>query len=643
MDHYTVLRCHVAALERWAKDHPNDRSSVDISEFSISPLLAEAFKRVDPHRYVLLASDGCVHLLASTNAPVPAEFKHKRYMKSNPRSNIRDVVQVLYNLLGVSVVQGSSDLAGFIRLLNFFISFQIENEEMVNLNVCSEWFHSIRRQFLQGPSFETPEVWKAKYRNPAIKGLYDSVAKQEQIDTLSSFVDKQATILFSMNSESLDAQLEALRSSATEVRALVEEKSGEIEALKKLLARYDEELDEFSTILGDLHGKVKNLQKEPAAKEAVQVVAEVVQEAAAEVVQEAAAEVVQEAAAEVVAEVVQEAAAEAVAEAVAEAAVEVVAEAAVEVSQEAAAEVVAEAAVEVSQEAAAEVVAEAAVEVSQEAAAEAAVEVVAEVVAEAAVEVSQEAAAEAAVEVSQEAVAEVVAEAAVEVAQEAAAEAAVEVSQEAVAEVVAEAAVEVAQEAAAEAAVEAVAEVAAAEVVQEAAPEAVQEAAAEVAQESAAEVAQESAAEVAQESAPEAVQEAVAEVAQESAPEAVQEAVAEVAQEAAAEAVQEAVAEVVQEAAAEASEAEEAAPEIVEPPSLVEAEIEHEPEAEPSDQEDDIELSRIGSHFVIKGTRVVVSIQDGSAIGFLDESNVLHKEESEEVKSACESYGLLFA
>ena len=571
MDHYTVLRCHVAALERWAKDHPNDRSSVDISEFSISPLLAEAFKRVDPHRYVLLASDGCVHLLASTNAPVPAEFKHKRYMKSNPRSNIRDVVQVLYNLLGVSVVQGSSDLAGFIRLLNFFISFQIENEEMVNLNVCSEWFHSIRRQFLQGPSFETPEVWKAKYRNPAIKGLYDSVAKQEQIDTLSSFVDKQATILFSMNSESLDAQLEALRSSATEVRALVEEKSGEIEALKKLLARYDEELDEFSTILGDLHGKVKNLQKEPVAKEAVQVVAEV----AAEVVQEV----------------------------VADTAVEVVAE--------------------VAQEAAVEVAQEAAVEVAQEVVAEAAVEAAVEVVAEAAVEVV----AEAAVEVSQEAAAEVVAEAAVEVSQEAAAEAAVEVSQEAVAEVVAEAAVEVAQEAAAEAAVEAVAEVAAAEVVQEAAPEAVQEAAAEVAQESAAEVAQESAAEVAQESAPEAVQEAVAEVAQE----------------AAAEAVQEAVAEVVQEAAAEASEAEEAAPEIVEPPSLVEAEIEHEPEAEPSDQEDDIELSRIGSHFVIKGTRVVVSIQDGSAIGFLDESNVLHKEESEEVKSACESYGLLFA
>jgi membrane-associated HD superfamily phosphohydrolase len=379
-------------------------------------LLAEAFKRVDPHRYVLLASDGCVHLLASTNAPVPAEFKHKRYMKSNPRSNIRDVVQVLYNLLGVSVVQGSSDLAGFIRLLNFFISFQIENEEMVNLNVCSEWFQSIRRQFLQGPSFETPEVWKAKYRNPAIKGLYDSVAKQEQIDTLSSFVDKQATILFSMNSESLDAQLEALRSSATEVRALVEEKSGEIEALKKLLARYDEELDEFSTILGDLHGKVKNLQKEPAAKEAVQVVAEVAQEAAAEVVQEAAAEVVQEAAAEV--------AQEAAAEVAQEAAAEVVQEAAAEVAQEAAAEVVQEAAAEVVQEAAAEVVQEAAAEAVAEAVAEAAVEVVAE----------------AAVEVSQEAAAEVVAEAAVEVAQEAAAEAAVEVVAEAAVEVVAEAA-----------------------------------------------------------------------------------------------------------------------------------------------------------------------------------------------------------
>ncbi len=612
MDHYTVLRCHVSALERWFKDHPNDRSSVDISEFSISPLLSEAFKRVDPHRYVLLASDGCVHLLSSTNAPVPAEFKHKRYMKSNPRSNIKDVVQVLYNLLGVSVVSGASDVAGFIRLLNFFISFQIENEEMVNLNVCSEWFQAIRRQFLQGPPFEAQEVWKSKYRNPAIKGLYDSVAKQEQIDTLSSFVDKQATILFSMNSESLDAQLEAIRSSASSVRALVEEKSGEIEALKKLLARYDEELEEFSIVLGDLHGKVEKLQPE---KVILKVEAVEVKEAPVEVEVKEAVEVeVKEAVAEVVQEEVKEAPAEI------EVAQEAVQEAQVEVK---------ESVVEVVQEAPAEVK-EAVVEVVQEALVEA------EAVQEAA-PVEVEVAKEAVVEVAQEAVQEAVAEIAQQAAQ-VEAEAVPDVAKEAPVEAVQEAVAEVAQEAApaaAEPVPEAVQE--AAPVEAEAVPEAVQEAApaaAEAVQEAVQEVAQEAAL-----AAAEAVQEAApveAATVQEDVPEAVQEVVQEAAP--AAEAVQ-AEAEAVQ----EVPEAE-AAPEIVEPeaPSLVEAEIEEESEEEP-DGDDDIELSRIGAHFVIKGTNVVVSIQDGSAVGYLDAARVLHKEESEEVKKACETYGLLFS
>jgi hypothetical protein len=61
------------------------------------------------------------------------------------------------------------------------------------------------------------------------------------------------------------------------------------------------------------------------------------------------------------------------------------------------------------------------------------------------------------------------------------------------------------------------------------------------------------------------------------------------------------------------------------------------------DSEDDIELSRVGAHFVIKGTRVVLNMDDGNAIGYLDESNQLIRVNSDEVKKVCMQYRISFS
>jgi hypothetical protein len=61
------------------------------------------------------------------------------------------------------------------------------------------------------------------------------------------------------------------------------------------------------------------------------------------------------------------------------------------------------------------------------------------------------------------------------------------------------------------------------------------------------------------------------------------------------------------------------------------------------DSEDDIELSRIGQHFVIKGTRVVMNMEDGNCIGYLDDCNQLVRVNSDEVKKACLLHRISFS
>ena len=499
MDHYTVLRCYVTALDKWVSEHQDGK--VDTNDFSISPLLAEAFKRVDPHRYVLLASDGNVHLAETSNAAVPQHFKQKRYMKSNPRSNIKDVMNVLYNLLGIEVSAGLMTVSHFIKLLSFFISFQLENEEMVNFNVCSEFFNYVRKQFFNGPTFlpsEEIDGWKKKFRDPVIKALYDAASQnqQVQIDGLSSFVDKQATILFSMKSHSdeLLHEIQSIRAEGKDMRVVVDSQQEELNQLKQTLAQHSDSLEHCLSLIHNLQTQLSDaLEHEEVIVPYVAPISDVVIspiEVAPISVEEAPA------------------------------AVEEV---------------------------------------------PAAVEVVPVEEAAAAVEVVHVEEAPAAVELVHVAVEE--------------APAAVELVHVAVEE----------------------------------APVAVEE-------------------------APAAVEEAPAAV--EEAPAAVEE-------------VPVAVEEVPVEVEEDISEPE--APSLVEPeaPSLVEVESDDKPvlskvvtmskPSADSDAEDDIELVRVGKFFVIKGTKVVVSIEDGNAIGYLDAQNVLHKEDSEEVKKVCDTHGLVFS
>jgi hypothetical protein len=57
---------------------------------------------------------------------------------------------------------------------------------------------------------------------------------------------------------------------------------------------------------------------------------------------------------------------------------------------------------------------------------------------------------------------------------------------------------------------------------------------------------------------------------------------------------------------------------------------------------EDINITKIGSHFVIQGTKAVVDIQQCNVIGYLDEGNVFHNDKSEYIVSICKKFDVEF-
>ena len=57
---------------------------------------------------------------------------------------------------------------------------------------------------------------------------------------------------------------------------------------------------------------------------------------------------------------------------------------------------------------------------------------------------------------------------------------------------------------------------------------------------------------------------------------------------------------------------------------------------------EDINISKIGTHYVIQGTKAVMDIHNCNIIGYLDDGNLFHDDESEYIKSVCTKFDLLF-
>ena len=227
MDSYTVLRTYSNVLLKvWNETPSPEKYRVNTAEFSISPIVAEVLKKFEQHRYVLLSNDGHLHGIDSMNSSVPEFFKNKRYMKSNPRASIRDVIKVLYNLLSVQEVDQTISLNELITLLHFVIALQVENDDALSV-LPAEFAKYIRKQLFHCPSFfDDEKLWKRKYRDPAVLAFYECgnhvESLSKQLREQESLLESQASSLISLR-QALNSQQDSSKSLSNVVSSLNED------------------------------------------------------------------------------------------------------------------------------------------------------------------------------------------------------------------------------------------------------------------------------------------------------------------------------------------------------------------------------------------------------------------------------------
>ena len=261
MDSYTVLRTYANVLLKLWNEVAHDKYRVSCAEFNISPIISEVLQKSQQHRYVLLSNEGHLYGMDSVNAPIPEFFKGKRYMKTNPRAGIRDVIKVLYNLLGIQELDDQTvSLNEFVLILHFLLAFQLENDDSLSALPC-DFSKYLRRQFFHGPSFfEDEKLWKRKYRDPAILSFYECGNQVESLghnfrqktEELNSLLESQASSIVSLRQalgsqkescESLQQVVSSLNSDHGQLAILHNQVVDDHNALKETLSETKESLE----------------------------------------------------------------------------------------------------------------------------------------------------------------------------------------------------------------------------------------------------------------------------------------------------------------------------------------------------------------------------------------------------------------
>lgn len=177
MDAYSVCRFyHSALLTWWNETTERPDIMIPVNDIPIASLLIPLFKSYPPSHVLLLSIDGKIGSIARLDDPAPISFRTRRYMKVENKSSItsiKNVIQVLYQLLSIDIVDQELSLMDFMGLLQFIINVQTEN---VTVDVSSvELFIWIRKQFYEGPDcFKRIEIdWKKEYRDPIVGMFYD--------------------------------------------------------------------------------------------------------------------------------------------------------------------------------------------------------------------------------------------------------------------------------------------------------------------------------------------------------------------------------------------------------------------------------------------------------------------------------------
>ena len=123
MDAYTIVRLYEITLHNSISNRPLNKVKTDASYLlsSLSTMLSETCKKIDSHKCILLSDKGEIEIIEHMNAPVPDSFMSKRFMKSNTRSSVKDIIKVLFVLLGINVVSEQTSIHDYSILFDFIV------------------------------------------------------------------------------------------------------------------------------------------------------------------------------------------------------------------------------------------------------------------------------------------------------------------------------------------------------------------------------------------------------------------------------------------------------------------------------------------------------------------------------------------
>jgi hypothetical protein len=187
MDVYTSLRLYHRILKQWWKeDEQRCEIMIPLQTIPIESVLLALFKTFPTNKILLLSSDGKIHVLNHIDEPIPKTFKARRSMKIDNKTSvasIKNVMNVLYQLLSIDIEDQKISLMDWIGLVQFIISLM--NEQ--HIPHC-ELFTYFQQAIFKGSDEFDPTRWK-KIRDEILACFFDTnelEVKESMLQRLNS-------------------------------------------------------------------------------------------------------------------------------------------------------------------------------------------------------------------------------------------------------------------------------------------------------------------------------------------------------------------------------------------------------------------------------------------------------------------------
>ena len=185
MDVYTATRLYKKVLVLWwehATDEQKETVLIRVSDIPIESIFILLFRMYPITKILLIASDGTIQTINNMDDPTPQSFRLKRFMKIDNKtsiSSVKNVIQVLYQLLSITVENNEVTILDWIGLVQFFLL--LHTEQFINVSSCELFIYFQRSLFIYNECIKgiSETKWK-ELRNKVLSEFYESTANKQQ-------------------------------------------------------------------------------------------------------------------------------------------------------------------------------------------------------------------------------------------------------------------------------------------------------------------------------------------------------------------------------------------------------------------------------------------------------------------------------